>query len=133
MTTRLRFPAPPVHDVAVIIVSTNQAHWLRRCLTTLHERMGEVSHDVVVVDNGGEDEAGELLGREFPTVRLLRCENRGFAHANNAARATCDARAILLLNPDTELLEGTVADALALLDRADVGIVGVRQVGADGS
>src|SRR5262245_59106066 len=122
-----------VHDLAVIVVSTDQAHWLRRCLPTIRERAGGVRLDLVVVDNGADDAAG-LVEREFPGARAIRCENRGFAHANNVALRTCGARHVLLLNPDTELREGTLADLVAELDRRpDVGVMGVRQVGADGS
>jgi GT2 family glycosyltransferase len=66
-------------------------------------------------------------------VRLIECENRGFAHANNEALRTCDARTILLLNPDTEILHGTLADLVVLMDsRPDVGVVGVRQLDGEG-
>jgi GT2 family glycosyltransferase len=122
-----------VHDLAVIVVSTNQAHWLRRCLPTVTERAGGLALDLVVVDNGG-DGAADLVEREFPAARAIRCENRGFAHANNVALRTCAARHVLLLNPDTELLDGTLAGLVAELDRRpDVGVIGVRQVAADGS
>ena len=45
-----------------------------------------------------------------------------------------DARYVLFLNPDTELLEGTLGELVAELDdRPEVGIAGVRQIGADGN
>jgi GT2 family glycosyltransferase len=123
-----------VHDIAVIIVSTNQGHWLRRCLTSVFERSGHVSLDLVVVDNGGEDGAAELVERDVPAARVIRCPNHGFAHANNRALRTCHARYVLFLNPDTELLEGTLAELVDELDhRADVGAAGVRQLSADGT
>lgn len=122
-----------MHDLAVIIVSYNQAHWLRRCLPTVFERAGDISLDVVVVDNGHEDGAAELVEAEFPQARAIRCENRGYAHANNQAIRTCDARHILLLNPDTELIGGTLADLVAEMDsRPEIGVMGVRQVDTDG-
>jgi GT2 family glycosyltransferase len=123
-----------VHDLAVIVVSTNQAHWLRRCLPTVLAQAGPIDLDVVVVDNGHEDGAAELVEREFPAVRALRCPNRGFAHANNQALGTVDARHVLLLNPDTEILEGTLADLVALIDRRpEVGVIGVKQLADDGT
>jgi GT2 family glycosyltransferase len=46
---------------------------------------------------------------------------------------TCNARYVLFLNPDTEILEGTFADLVGLMDaRPTVGLIGVRQVTADG-
>ena len=46
---------------------------------------------------------------------------------------TCNARYVLFLNPDTEILEGTFADLVGMMDaRPTVGLVGVRQVTPDG-
>ncbi len=60
--------------------------------------------------------------------------NHGFAHANNRAWMTCDARYVLFLNPDTELVDGTLADLVAALDaRPDVGLAGVRHLTGDGA
>ena len=62
------------------------------------------------------------------------CRNRGFAHANNRGYVTTDARYVLFLNPDTEILQGTFAELVRALDeRPSVGLVGVRQVDAENS
>jgi N-acetylglucosaminyl-diphospho-decaprenol L-rhamnosyltransferase len=123
-----------VDDLAVIVVSTDQARWLPRCLPTVLERAGGLSLDVVVVDNGSTRDTRELVERDFPDVRVLVVPNRGFAHANNEALRTVTSRYVLFLNPDTELLEGTLADVVAELERRpEIGLAGVRQVTADGS
>jgi GT2 family glycosyltransferase len=121
-----------VHDLAVIVVSHNQERWLPRCLATLLEHAQGLSLDVVVVDNGDTRAACELVEREFPQARAIASENRGYAHANNLALATCDARWALFLNPDTELLEGSLAELVAGL-AADVGIAGARQLDDEGA
>lgn len=123
-----------MHDLAVIIVSTDQAGWLPACLPTVLARSGAISLDLVVVDNGSTRATRDLVERDFPEARVIVIPNRGFAHANNEALKSVDARYVLFLNPDTELLEGTLAELLAELDaRPDVGLAGVRQLGADGS
>ena len=88
-----------MHDMAVVIVSSpNQPDWLRPCLRTLFEHAGSLELDVVVADNGSE-EARQLVEREFPQARVVTCENRGFAHANNRAIMTTDARYVLYRLP----------------------------------
>jgi GT2 family glycosyltransferase len=120
-------------DLAIIVVSHNSGAWLRRCLRSVLAHSEGLALDLVVVDNG-TDGAGEHVRREFPHARVLHCENRGFAHANNRALMTCDARYILFLNPDTEILEGTFAELVCALDaRPSVGLAGVKQVTADGA
>ena len=46
---------------------------------------------------------------------------------------TCNARYVLFLNPDTEILEGTFADLVRMMDaRPTVGLIGVRQISGPG-
>jgi len=120
------------HDLAVIIVSTNEADWLRRCIPTVYAHAGDCSLDVVVADNESTDGTRELVEELVPTRRVA-CTNRGFAHANNRALATTSAPFVLFLNPDTEILEGTLSGLVEYM-RANpaVGLLGVKQVTADG-
>jgi GT2 family glycosyltransferase len=117
----------------VIIVSANSADWLRPCLSTLFERAGALELDVIVVAAGCTDETVPLVEREFPRVRTISCENRGFAYANNRALRTVEAEWVLLINPDTEILEGSFADLIDRLEsRPSVGLVGVPQLTSNG-
>jgi GT2 family glycosyltransferase len=120
-------------DIAIIIVSHNSAHWLRPCLRSVFAHLGDVRADVVVVDNASDAETADLVAAESPLARLVQTDNHGFSHANNRGLMTCNARYVLFLNPDTEVLEGTFADLVRALDaRPTVGLVGVRQVDPDG-
>jgi GT2 family glycosyltransferase len=122
-----------MHDLAIIIVSTNEARWLRACLPTVFAATGDLHVDVVVVANGGDADTRVLVETEFPRARVVACANHGFPHANNRALMTVDARYVLLLNPDTEILEGTFGELVSLMDASpDVGLAGCRQVGTDG-
>lgn len=120
-------------DLAVIVVSTNEARWLSPCLSSLYAHAGDLSLDVVVADNESTDETRELVESEFPDARVVTCPNHGFGHANNRGFETTSSRYVLFLNPDTEILEGTFAGLLSDLDaRPEIGLVGVRQLAADG-
>jgi GT2 family glycosyltransferase len=97
-------------------------------------RIADVSVDVVVVDNESTDGTAELVATEFPDARVVWSRNLGFSHANNRALMTCNARYVLFLNPDTEILDGTFAELVRMMDaRPTVGLIGVRQVVTDGS
>ncbi len=123
----------PVDDLAIITVSTNELRWIRPCLRTVFEHIGDISCDVVVVDNDSSDGIADVVASEFPLARTVPSRNHGFGHANNRALMTCNARYVLFLNPDTEILEGTFAELVRMLDeRPSVGLIGVRQIRADG-
>jgi N-acetylglucosaminyl-diphospho-decaprenol L-rhamnosyltransferase len=122
-----------VHDLAIITVATNEAHWIRAQLPTVFAHMGEIQCDVVIVDNDSRDGVADLVATEFPGARTVWSANHGFGHANNRGLMTCNARYVLFLNPDTEIMEGTFAELVRLMDeRPSVGLVGCRQITAEG-
>jgi N-acetylglucosaminyl-diphospho-decaprenol L-rhamnosyltransferase len=122
-----------VEDLAVVVISTNEAHWLRPCLRTLFEHAGEISLDVVIADNQSADGTRELVEEEFPEARVVSCANHGFAHGNNRGLMTTDSRYVLFLNPDTEVVEGTLEGLVDYMDaHPEVGLAGCRQVDAQG-
>ncbi len=121
-------------DLAIVVVSTNEARWLERCLSTVFDSAGDAQLEVIVVDNESSDGTRALVESSFPRARVVSSPNRGFAYGNNRGLEQADARYVLLLNPDTEVLDGSFGELVALLDaRPQVGLVGVRQVTADGT
>jgi GT2 family glycosyltransferase len=123
-----------LHDLAIIIVSTNEAKWLEPCLSTVLASTGDADVEVVVVDNESTDGTPDLVREKFPAVRIVESANHGFSHANNRGAATCNARYVLFLNPDTSIVDGDFAELIAAVDaRPEVGLVGVRQLTGDGT
>ncbi len=120
-------------DLAIITVSTNEAHWIRAQLPTVFEHLGDIRADVVVVDNDSRDGIADIVASEFPEARTVWSANHGFGHANNRAFMTTNARYVLFLNPDTEILDGTFAELVQMMDeRPTVGLAGCRQIAGDG-
>lgn len=123
----------PAHDVCAIVVSHNGRRWLDACLGSLFDHAGDIDLDVIVVDNGSDGSAAYAEER-FEGVRTVSCANHGFGHANNRALEIADARYVLFINPDTEVLSGSLAELVANFDRwPRVGLAGARQLRADGS
>ncbi len=123
-----------VADLAIVIVSTNEAQWLQPCLSTVFAHAGAATLQVIVVDNASTDGTRELVESRFPQALVVNSTNGGFAHGNNRGLERADARYSLLLNPDTEVIDGTFGDLVAFLDaRPEIGLAGVRQVTADGA
>lgn len=125
MTSRL--------DLEAIVVSHGAEGLLRECLRSLREHPARGEMRVTVVDSGSPDSTPDMVKREFPQVRLLRRENIGFSAANNLVLRETEARAALLLNPDTEVHAGTLDAALARLwSEERIGVVGVKLVRESG-
>jgi GT2 family glycosyltransferase len=124
-------PASP--ELEAVVVSHGAEGLLRRCLDSLESHPPAGGVRVTVVDSGSPDSTPEMVEREFPRVRLLRCANVGFSAANNLALREVEAPFVLLLNPDTEIYAGTLDAALARLrSEPRIGMVGVKLVTESG-
>jgi N-acetylglucosaminyl-diphospho-decaprenol L-rhamnosyltransferase len=121
-------------ELEVVIVSHGAEALLRRCLESLRAHPPRTATmRVTVVDSGSPDATPEMVAREFPEVELERCANIGFSAANNLALRRSRADAILLLNPDTEVYDGTLDTCLArLASDPAIGVVGAKLVREDG-
>jgi N-acetylglucosaminyl-diphospho-decaprenol L-rhamnosyltransferase len=120
-------------DLAVVIVNFNTGDWLARCLASVEAARGDITTDVVVIDNASSD--GSADAADVPGVRLIRNPtNRYLSPAWNQGAAETDAPFLLFLNPDTEWFHGTLADLLAVA-RAHprAGIVGPMLRNPDGT
>ena len=114
-------------DVSVIIVNWNTRDLLRNCLRSITDQT-KVAHEIIVVDNASRDGSAEMVRAEFPDVTLIaNTENGGFAAANNQGLRISRGRTVLLLNPDTIILDGAIDKMLGWLDRhPGVGCVGCQ-------
>jgi GT2 family glycosyltransferase len=120
-------------DLEVVVVSHGAEALLRRCLRSLAEHPASGTTQVTVVDSGSTDGTPDMVAREFPEVRLIRCDNVGFSAANNVVLREEGAEAVLLLNPDTEVYAGTLDAALARLrSEQRIGMVGCKLVTESG-
>ncbi len=120
-------------DVSVVIVSRDVRELLRACLVSIAAHAGMMT-EVIVVDNGSSDGTPAMVRAEFPYVAVIEAANEGFARGNNCGIRRARGRAVLLLNPDTELTPGALPALVAALGAAlDIGIVGPRLVYPDGT
>ena len=129
-------PEPP--DLSIMIVSYNTRAMTLACLhSVLDQTHG--GFEILVVDNGSQDGSAAAIAAEFPAgscpvTLLAETKNHGFAKANNLAAAKARGQMLLLLNPDTLVLNGAVDKLLAFASRnPQAKIWGGRTVFADGT
>jgi GT2 family glycosyltransferase len=125
------------HDVtlSIIIVNYKTKDLTVGCLKSVYRECRRESFEIILVDNNSNDGSAEAFREHFPEVTLLSLdENIGFARANNLAAHSARGEYILLLNPDTVVLDDAI---FRLLDFAratpGAGIWGGRTVFAGGS
>lgn len=121
-------------DLSGIIVSWNAKDYLRKCLEAVKKESSGLSCEWIVVDNASLDGSPDMIKAEFPDIELIENkENVGFAKANNQAIKKSKARYVLLLNPDTVLLDGCLTKMRDFMDRhPDAGAAGCKSLNTDG-
>jgi GT2 family glycosyltransferase len=131
--TLARSGLPP--DVSVIIVSWNTRDELRACLESVFAGFRGISGEVVVVDNASTDGSADMVEALFPHAHVVRNpENLGFAAGCNVGLDVASGRHLLLLNPDTIVLDDVLAATVRYLDdHPDVGAFGCRVLNHDGT
>ena len=104
-------------DLSILIVNWNSAHYLRPCLSSVFRQTRGIEFEVIVLDNASYDGSAQILKDEFPSVIFIQsAENLGFTRGNNLAFRYSTGRNVLLLNPDTEILDGAVNKMLVSLE-----------------
>jgi GT2 family glycosyltransferase len=118
--------------LAVIIVSSNHGRWLTGCVSSVRSHAGDIDLEIVVVDSGSTDDSAGIA--ESLGTRVLRSPNHGFAYANNRGLEVVSAEWVLFLNPDTEVIRGSLRELVgAAASHPKLGIAGVPQLLTDGS
>lgn len=122
-------------DLSIIIVSWNTRDLLRACLKSIYAQRSGLDFEVFVIDNASRDGSPQMVRRDFPKVQLFKnAENLGFARACNQGLRRAQGCYVVLLNPDTRLLDDAFGHMVAFLDKhPDIGALGPRIVDADGS
>ncbi len=122
-------------DVSIVIISYNTKELTIACLGSLYAETQSTSFEVIVVDNASSDGSAQAIRAAFPDLQLIEPgANLGFAKANNLAAESARGRYLLLLNPDTVVLDRAVDTLVAFAEELpEPGIVGGRTLHADGT
>ncbi len=119
--------------ISIIIVSWNVQALLEKCLSSIKKYTPGIELEVIVCDNASSDDTVTMVRSSFPDVTLIaNTENKGFAAANNQAILQATGEYILLLNPDTELVEESLAQAVSIMEnQPEIGIIGCKHLNPD--
>lgn len=121
-------------DLSVIIVSFNTKNLLEKCLLSLHESSNSFKYEVIVIDNGSDDDSAEMVKKQFKEVILLKSDhNLGFGAANNLAAQKSRGKYLLFLNSDAYVFPETIEKLLKLSHQNSAEIASCRLLNKDGS
>ncbi len=122
-------------DLSVIIVNYNVSGYLQECLKSVINATKTIDSEVFVVDNNSSDDSCKMVSREFPGIILIRnATNQGYAKANNRAIRLSRGKYVLLLNPDTIVMNDTFIKCIDFMElHKDTGATGIKMTDEDGA
>lgn len=120
--------------VDIIIINWNSGDYLRKCVESIFSTNSEnYINDIIIIDNNSTDSSleGIEMNRKINVIRNKI--NKGFSKACNQGFKLCTSSYILLLNPDTQLLDNTIADCVSFMNQnAETDILGCQLLNENG-
>jgi len=114
--------------VDIVIINWNSDDYLQKCIHSIFSDSNEhFVNKVFIIDNNPSDSSLQKI-LENDKIEIIRNkENRGFAKAANQGFKLSKAPYVLLLNPDTQLLNSTLKDCIEFMDKeTNIDILGCR-------
>ena len=131
--------APAIPDVSVVIPTYNNVRYTAQCFASLARNTDGLTYEIIVVDNGSEDETisfvashtpGQLAGAAQganPPKRvelLINPEPRALAKSWNMGIAAARGKYLLISNNDVCYAPGAIAAMITIAERErQIGIV----------
>ncbi len=105
-------------EISVIILTFNSREYIEPCLVSLFNQ-GQDDVEVIVIDNGSEDNTIDLIKSNYPQAKLIaNRENVGASKAKNQGIEASSARWILTLDCDVVLEDGFIKKAKDLINNS---------------
>ncbi len=120
--------------LSILIISYNTKEMTLECIRSVFRETKSVVYEIILLDNASTDGSVEAIRDEFDTkIKLIDSQhNHGFAQGNNLAAESATGEYLLLLNPDTVVLDGAIDQLLNFVDNfPDAKIWGGRTLFGD--
>ena len=91
-------------NLSVIIITWNESAILERCIGSFYEKFDFNHNEIIVVDNGSEDETLRVLSSKYPNIKVLALDkNYGVGPARNRGLMFSSGKYLMTLDNDTIL------------------------------
>ena len=122
-------------NVSIIIVNYNVAHYIANLLNSIRKYVPDGSYEIIIVDNNSNEKDKQQLSElsKYHHVKYIQLDkNYGFSKANNIGAKQAHGKYLLLLNPDTLLIEDSLKKVLAFrYEKNQKCIIGIKLLNSD--
>jgi len=114
-------------ELAIIIINYQMAEKLRCSLESLRRVGYDKKSKIVVVNKPSGDGTETMLANNFPLISLISYPKFGVGKMRNVGISQTSSRYVLMLDADTQLLNGRLESIIKFMDEnPSVGVVGCK-------
>lgn len=115
-------------ELSIIIVDYKSTGYTIRLVSDLLKKLSGQRYEIIVVDNDPTSKADKIFRQKFAgseNVKIIKAkENRGFGFGNNLGAQNAGGEYLLILNPDTEIIDSAIEEMLDFLFKhSEIGAV----------
>jgi GT2 family glycosyltransferase len=103
--------------VSIIIVAYNNNKDVYKCLDSIYSHKNKTKFEIIVVDNGNKPFKLRNVDFNASIKYILSSGNIGYGAGNNLGIKYSQGKYILILNPDTQVLDTTIDKLSDFLDK----------------
>jgi GT2 family glycosyltransferase len=120
--------------LSLIVVNHNNCLLLKQTLNSLINAAKDIDYELFIVDNASTDGSLAMLKNDFSGFHVISNEtDLGIAKANNQALQLCSGEYVLLVNPDTICINGSLDKMITFMDvHSDTGGMDIRMITPQG-
>lgn len=109
----------------IVIINYNSTNHLNKLIQTVNKFIKPVIKNIFIIDNNSED-FEKFLYSKLKNIRIIKNKNNvGYAKAVNQGIKLSKNKFILLLNPDTKIIDKSITNCIKYIENDDkIGIIG---------
>lgn len=121
--------------LSIVVVHYKTKKLTMDCFRSINDHPPTCPYEIILVDNGSNDNIGDQVAEKFPEVRFIETgDNLGFSKANNLGIHNSRGEFVVLLNSDAKLIEPVWDSMIDFMhQQPEVGVIGCREVDGDGN
>lgn len=121
--------------ISIVLITWNGIAYLRNCLLSLSSVISRKDVELIIVDNGSEDETVLFLKSNYLNVHLIELQkNRGVAYARNRGLEKASGQYLFLLDNDTIVSKESVECMEVFMDsHPDAGMCACKLIDGNGT
>ncbi|MDE1191943.1 MAG: glycosyltransferase family 2 protein [Arachidicoccus sp.] len=120
--------------LSIIYINYFSVEFLLQSIDSLYQYKLTIPHEIIIVNNSSEDKDLYKIIEKYPSVIVIEIGyNAGFARANNLGIQHAKGEVVLLLNPDTLIIDHAIENVYRSFTQSNYVACGVQLLNEDGT